>query len=189
MDKKYALYARVSTDEQTTLNQTMRLREYAEKEGFEYEVFEETMSTRKTRPVKQELLQRLRNNEYAGIIVYKLDRYARSSMELVLEVKELVDKGIVFISVSDNLDFGTAAGKLHFNILAAFCEFERSLISERTKEGLKRAASQGRKGGRPKGAKDKKPRRKSGYILKEARKRQGTDNAKGIHKSIDEYID
>ena len=71
---------------------------------------------------------------------------------MILETKELIDKGVGFISISDNLDFTTASGKLHFQILSAFAEFERSLISERTKEGLKRAKSQGKQLGRPKGS-------------------------------------
>ena len=91
-----------------------------------------------------------------------------------MEAKELIDKGVGFISLSDNLDFTTASGKLHFQILSAFAEFERALISERTKEGLKRAKSQGKQLGRPKGAKDKKKRSKSGYYVREMQKKQNT---------------
>ena len=58
------------------------------------------------------MLNWARNGEYASIVVYKLDRYARVSTELILETKELTDKGVGFISLSDNLDFTTAAGKL-----------------------------------------------------------------------------
>ncbi len=110
------------------------------------------------------------------------------STELILDVKELLDKEIGFISISDNLDFTTATGKLHFQILSAFAEFERSLISERTKEGLRRAKAQGKKPGRPKGSKDSKPRRKSGYILREAKKKQKLDEDKGIFKGVEAYL-
>ena len=158
MKKPYALYSRVSTGEQTTLNQTIRLREYAESKGWDYELFEEQESTRKSRPVKAQLLQRLRAEEFQGIVVTKLDRYARSSRELLLEVQELIDKGVEFHSILENLDFSTATGRLHFNILSAFAEFERDLIRQRTIEGLERAKSQGKKVGRPKGSKDKKKR-------------------------------
>ena len=72
-------------------------------------------STRKTRPVKQELLQKIRNGEYKEVIVYKLDRWARSSRELILEIQELTDKGVRFVSLSDNLDFSTSTGRLHFH--------------------------------------------------------------------------
>ncbi len=187
--KKIALYVRVSTTEQTVINQRIRLVEYAEKNGYDYDLFEEIESTRKTRPVKQALLARLRNHEYDAVIVYKLDRWARSSTELILDTKELLDKGIGFISISDNLDFSTAAGKLQFAILSAFAEFERELIRERTIEGLRRAKMQGKQSGRPKGSKDTKKRRRSGYILREARKRQNVDSLNGINHSIESYID
>jgi putative DNA-invertase from lambdoid prophage Rac len=106
------------------------------------------------------------------MLVYKLDRYARSSTELILETKELLDKGIDFISVSENLDFNSGTAKLHLQILSAFTEFERELIRERTIEGLHRVKLQGKIVGRPKGKKDAKPRRKSGYILREASKKK-----------------
>ena len=84
---KVALYGRVSTVEQDTLNQELRLIDFAKSKGWSFDVFNEVQTTRKTRPVKQEMLHRLRNREYDAIVVYKLDRYARSSAELILEVK------------------------------------------------------------------------------------------------------
>ena len=187
--KKLALYIRVSTNTQTVDNQRIRLVEFAERNECLYDIYEEVESTRKTRPVKQALLQKLRNKEYESVVVYMLDRWARSSTELILDTKELLDKNIGFISVSDNLDFSTASGKLHFQILSAFAEFERELIRERTIEGLRRAKLQGKPAGRPKGSKDGKQRKKSGYILREAKKRQLVDTDQGIHKSIESYLD
>lgn len=186
---KYALYARVSTKEQTTENQTLRLVDYAKSHNWEYDIFEETESTRKTRPVKQEMLKLLREGKYQGIVVYKLDRFARSSTELIMDVSELVKKGIAFISLSESLDFNTATGQLHFHILSAFANFERELVRERTIEGLNRALHQGKILGRPKGSKDKKQRKTSGYILREAYKQQKIDKANGLIKSVTEYID
>ncbi|MBT7826776.1 MAG: recombinase family protein, partial [Bacteroidetes bacterium] len=101
---KIALYNRVSTQDQTTENQKIRLIEYAKTKGYEYDIYEEVMSTRKTRPVKQALLQKLRKGDYTSVIVYRLDRWARSSTELLLEINELINKGINFISISENLD-------------------------------------------------------------------------------------
>jgi putative DNA-invertase from lambdoid prophage Rac len=172
MSKKVALYCRVSTVEQTNDNQKIRLLQYVSDNKLKFDLFEEIESTRKTRPIKQEMLNRARKGEYSAIVVFKLDRYARSSSELILEAKELTDKGVGFISLSDNLDFTTAAGKLQFQILSAFAEFERSLISERTREGLRRAKLQGKSLGRPKGSKDKKTRKKSGYYVREMKKRE-----------------
>ena len=188
--KKIALYCRVSLSNgsQTTENQKIRLVEFAKKNGYDYDLYEETESSRKTRPIKQTLLQKLRNGEYDSVVVYKLDRWARSSTELILDTKEILDKGIGFISISDNLDFGTASGKLHFQILSAFAEFERELIRERTLEGLRRAKLQGKKSGRPTGSKDTIKRKRVGYLLREARKRQKSDSDVGIHKSIENYL-
>lgn len=163
---KIAIYCRVSTDEQTTENQKIRLVEYANRMSWEYEVIEETESSRKTRPKKAELMQRLRLKELDGVLIWKLDRWARSLQELVLEVEELYNKGILFISISDSIDLSTATGKLQFQILGAFAEFERNLIRERTLEGLHRAKSNGQKLGRPQGSKDKRERKKGGYYRK-----------------------
>lgn len=185
---KYAIYCRVSTVDQTNENQKIRLVEYANQKGWEYDIFEEKESTRKTRPVKAELISRLRSKNYKGVLIYKLDRWARSSMELILETQELINKSIDFISISDNVDFSTATGKLHFQILAAFAEFERSLIRERTIEGLRRTRQQGTKLGRPKGSKDKTNRRKSGYYLREAKKKQAMDVEGGITKGLENYL-
>jgi DNA invertase Pin-like site-specific DNA recombinase len=190
--KKVAIYCRVSTNLQNNDNQLVILERYANDKGWDYVVFEEMESTRKTRPVKASLLSKLRSkeNDFDAVIVLKLDRFARSSTELILDIKEIVDKGIAFISVNDNLDFGTASGMMHFQILAIFSEFERNLISLRTRESLARIKQQGEiKLGRPSGSKDKKVRKKSGYYLKEARKRQLKDEGNGIHKPIQEYLD
>lgn len=193
--KKYALYQRVSTADQSTSSQRDVLIRFANENGFEFDLYNEVESTRKTRPVKQALLQKLRDGEYEGVIVNKIDRWARSSTELILEIKELVDKGIAFISVSDQLDFSTATGRLHFQILAVFAEFERSLISDRTRNALSalkrrnEIEGNGKCLGRPKGSKDKKARRKSGYILRHAREKQKTALQNGILKPIEDYID
>ena len=157
---KYAIYCRVSTDEQTNENQLIRLTEYCDQHGFNFDTFEEKESTRNTRPIKQQLLQKLRNGEYKGVIIYKLDRWARSLIELVTEITELIKKEIEFISVSDNIDFTTAQGRLQMQLLGAFSEFERALISSRTKEGLRRKElKENYKKGRQFGAKDKKKRK------------------------------
>ncbi|NJD76281.1 MAG: recombinase family protein [Candidatus Methanoperedens sp.] len=146
---KIAIYCRVSTDEQTTLNQEIRLVEYAKRMNWEYEVFNEVESSRKTRPIKAKVLDLLRKKEFNGVLVYKMDRWGRSLSELILELTELNNKGIAFISYSENLDFGSPAGRLMINLLASFAEFERDLIRQRTMEGLNRAKKEGKKLGRP----------------------------------------
>ena len=164
--KRIALYCRVSTRDQNPENQRIQLEEYAKRMNYNYKIFEEIESTRKTRPVKQDLMNRLRRKEFDGMLVLKLDRFARSLSELVMDVKELIDKGIAFISLRDNLDLSSATGKLQFHILAAFAEFEREIIRERTLDGLAVAKANGSRLGRPKGRKDSGKRRKSGYFLR-----------------------
>lgn len=170
-DMKWALYSRVSTREQTTDNQKIILENWAKNNNYEYDYFEETESTRKTRPIKFKLLNRLRAKEYFGVVVVKLDRWARSSQELSTEIKELYEKGIKFVSIRENIDLSTSTGTLQFNILSAFAEFERDLIRERTLDGLSRAKKDGKCLGRPKGKKDSGKRRKSGYYLRWAGKK------------------
>lgn len=149
---KIAIYCRVSTADQHTENQELRLIEYAQRNNHTYEVFTETESSRKTRPVKAALLNRLRKREFDAVMVYKLDRWARSSVELLLEIEELYNRGVSFISFSENIDFSTSMGRLQIAILSAFAQFERDLIRERTIEGMRRAKAQGKNVGRPKKA-------------------------------------
>lgn len=167
-----AIYCRVSTAEQDTGTQKAILEKYARSKQWKFKTFCETESTRNTRPVKQQVLHALRAGKFDTVLIYKLDRWARSTTELLLEIKELSDKGINFISHTDNIDFSSAAGKLHLTILSAFAEFERSLISERTRAGLARKKATGVTLGRPEGAKDKRKRRKSGYYIRELNKQK-----------------
>ena len=163
--KKVALYARVSTTEQDPEMQKKALIKKSEIEGWAYNLFEERESTRKSRPIKYELYQRLLNKEYDAIVVWKLDRWARSTQEASREIETLFNRNIPFISLTENIDLSTASGRLQFNVISAFAQFERDVISERTKEGLKHAKNVGKRG------KDKSPRKKSGYYLYHASKK------------------
>ena len=164
--RKIALYARVSTEDQDLDTQLYHLEKYAKDSGMEYDIYKEKESTRKTRPVKQDLLQKLRNREYSAVIVMKIDRWARSVLELSTEIVELHEKGINFISLRDNIDLNSSIGKFQFHIIASLAEFEREMIRDRSLEGQARARAQGKHMGRPKGKKDSKPRKKSGYWLR-----------------------
>lgn len=147
--KKFALYVRTSKIDQHLENQRIPLIRYAEQQGWEYEIFEEQESTRKTRPIQYALYNRLLKKEFAGVLIYKFDRWARSTQELVNHVNEFQSRGVRFISYSENVDLGTPTGKMMFTIIAAMAEFERDLIRERTMAGLARARAQGKKLGRP----------------------------------------
>ena len=168
---KVAIYCRVSTGRQTTENQAIILKKHAEREGWDYEFFQEQESTRKRRPIQWNLMKRLRNHEFDAVCVLKLDRWGRSLKDLALEIQELTDKGVSFISIRDNIDLSTATGKLQFHMISAFAEFERDLNRERTMDGLARARAEGKHIGRPKGSKDTYKRKRSGYWLRHAEKK------------------
>lgn len=95
-------------------------------------------------------MQALRNLRAGDtFVVYKLDRLARSTKRLI-EISDLLkEKKVEFVSIQDNLDTGTAAGKAMFGMLSVLAEFERDIIRERTMAGLQAARARGRKGGRP----------------------------------------
>lgn len=153
---KVAIYTRVSRSDLNLENQNLKLIEYCKQKGWEYEVFEESESTRKTRPVKQLVLSKLRSGEFQAVIVYKLDRWARSLQELIMDISELKNRNKDFIVLTQPIDTTNASGMLMFQILGAFAEFEREMIRERTINGLDRARAQGKKLGRPKGSVKKK---------------------------------
>lgn len=155
---KVAIYCRVSTSEQTTENQKMPLIEYCRRMGWHFEVFEESESTRKTRPIQWDLYNRLLRKEYDGLVIYKFDRWARSTKELIEHMERLIEKGIVIYSYSENFDLSNSMGRAMLTIISAFAQLERDIIRERTLAGLARARAQGKTLGRP--------RSKRGYVKK-----------------------
>ena len=154
--KHFAIYCRVSRTDQILENQINPLIEYCNRMGWEYEVFTEKESTRKSRPVQWDLYNRLLKKEFDGLLFYKLDRWARSLRELVTHMETLYEKGVIIVSYMENIDLSTSTGKLMMQIMGSFAEFERSIIRERTMAGLDRARAQGKKLGRP--------RIKRGYV-------------------------
>lgn len=155
---KVAIYCRVSREGQTVDNQLIPLKTYCDRNNWEYDVFTEQESTRKTRPVQYDLYNRLLRKEYDGLVIYKFDRWARSTQELVTHIEALVNKGIQIFSYTENLDLNSSMGKAMLTILSAFAQLERDLIRERTLAGLDRAKAWGKRLGRPKGSKDKHKR-------------------------------
>lgn len=146
---KVAIYLRVSTQDQNLENQRLPLIQYAERMNWDYEIFEEKESTRKTRPVQWDLYNRLLRKEFDGLLIYKFDRWARSTKELIEHVERLIEKGIKVYSFSENLDLDSSMGRAMLTIISAFAQLERDIIRERTIAGLQRAKAQGKKLGRP----------------------------------------
>jgi len=159
---KVAIYARVSTEEQDAYKQVEALKEYCKRMNYEvYKVYQDVYSGLKVqRPAFNKLMTDMRLYKFNCVAVTKLDRMGRSLQHLLSLFEEFKNKGINFIATTQNIDTTTAAGRLQLQIMGAFAEFERNIISERTKEGLKRATGVGKRG------KDKKPRRRRGTLRK-----------------------
>ncbi len=140
-------YARVSTKEQDLALQMDAL----EKAGCKpINIFKEKASGAKAdRPELQKMMGQIREGDV--IVIWKLDRLGRSLRDLVNLVSKIQEKGAGLKSLTDQIDTTTPQGKLTFHLFAALAEFERDIISERTKAGLASARARGRKGGRPKG--------------------------------------
>ena len=147
---KVAIYCRISREGQTVENQKLPLIEYCKRMNYEYTIFEEEESTRKTRPIQWDLYNRLLRKEFDGLIIYKFDRWARSTKELIEHMENLYNKGVMIYSYSENLDLSSSMGRAMLTIISAFAQLERDIIRERTMAGLARAKAQGKKLGRPK---------------------------------------
>jgi len=169
---KTAIYCRVSTEDQTLDQQREPLIQRCEKEGWEYQVFEEKVSGAKTsRTELDSMMTAIRNQEFNSVMVLKLDRLGRSLKHLIQLVEEFNNKNIQFICLSPEMDTRTAQGRFFLQIMGAVAELEREMIRERIKAKLNYLKKKGKKLGRKKGSKDKRPRRKSGYYLRWSKKK------------------
>lgn len=151
---KVAIYARVSKKlEQNPENQLIALRQWAK--NNEYSVvgeFIDEISSKDTRPKKEEVLKMLRRKDIDGVGFWSLDRWGRNMTELIMEMEEFSGSKKTLFSYQEALDLSTASGRLAGNVIAALANFERDRIKERTLLGLARARNQGKKLGRPRGA-------------------------------------
>ena len=149
-----ALYARVSTNGhgQDPEMQLRDLREYADRRGWmvvEEYIDHGVSGTKASRPALNRLMADAQRRKIDTVLVWKLDRFGRSLRHLVNAIAELEALGMAFVSLRDNLDLTTPSGRLMFQIIGAMAEFERSLIQERVKAGLRHARAKGQKLGRP----------------------------------------
>ena len=150
---RVALYARVSTlNGQDPEMQLSEFREYAARRGWtitsEY-VDQGVSGAKESRPKLNELMADAHRRKFDAVLVWKIDRFGRSLKHLVNALADLCAYGVAFISFRDNLDLSTPSGRLMFQIIGAMAEFERSLIQERVKAGLRNARAKGKKFGRP----------------------------------------
>jgi DNA invertase Pin-like site-specific DNA recombinase len=153
---KTALYARVSTNDkgQTCETQLHALREFCKARGWTIvQTYADTgvSGSKERRPQLDALMKDAKRRRFDCVLVYKLDRFGRSTRHLINSLAEFDSLGVAFVSLSDSWDTSTPSGKLLFTVVAAMAEFERSLLVERVHSGIKRAQANGIHCGRPKG--------------------------------------
>jgi DNA invertase Pin-like site-specific DNA recombinase len=149
-----AIYARVSTigNGQSPEMQLRELREYCQRRGWQIagEYVDAGVSGAKdSRPELNRIMFAAKQRKVDAVLVWKLDRFGRSLRHLVNALAEFEALDIAFVSLRDNLDLSTPAGRLQFHIIAAMAEFERALIQERVRSGMRNAKAKGVRLGRP----------------------------------------
>jgi DNA invertase Pin-like site-specific DNA recombinase len=152
---RVAIYARVSTTDQTCENQLLELRRHVGARGWEvYREFVDhgVSGAKERRPALDELLRDAKRRRFDVLAVWSLDRLGRSLRHLIAILDDLQALGIAFVSLREGLDLSTPSGRLQWQIIGAISEFERSRISERVRSGLSRARREGKRLGRPKAA-------------------------------------
>jgi DNA invertase Pin-like site-specific DNA recombinase len=153
-NNRVALYARVSTNGhgQDPEMQLRELREYADRRGWSVveEYIDRGVSGAKvSRPALNRLMADAQRRKIDTVLVWKLDRFARSLKHLVMAAEHFEELGVSFVSLRENLDPTTPMGKAMFGMIGVMAELERSLIVERVRAGLRNAKAKGKKLGRP----------------------------------------
>jgi DNA invertase Pin-like site-specific DNA recombinase len=150
-DMKVALYARISKAlDQTPENQLLELRKVAvAKEYIVDGEYVDEISSRDTRPQKEEVLRKIRLGLLDGVVFWDFSRWGRTMSELALDIEEFYESKKVMVSLKEGFDLSTPSGRLVARCLAAFANFERDMNHERTMLGLARARAQGKRLGRP----------------------------------------
>src|SRR3977135_2938687 len=152
--KRWVLYLRVSTMEQTTANQERELREIAGRVGYEIvKVYKDHgisgAKGRDQRPAFNALCRDATQRKFDVVMAWSVDRLGRSLQDLIGFLSELHALGVDLFLHQQGLDTTTPAGKAMFQMLGVFAEFERSIIQERVRAGLARAKNEGKQLGRP----------------------------------------
>ena len=153
--KSAAIYVRVSTDQQTVENQIRELRQVAERRGWDVvEIYSDAgisgAKGRAGRPGLDRMLKEASRRKFDIVMAWAIDRLGRSLIDLLGTIQHLEACGVDLYLDQQAIDTTTPMGKLVFQVTGAFAEFERSMIRQRVKAGLKRAVAQGKRLGRPK---------------------------------------
>ena len=146
-----AIYVRVSTVEQETDMQEMELQDYCSRRGWESILYRDhgQSGAKQDRPALNSLLSDLRKRKIDVVVVWALDRLARSLKQLLTISEECRSLGVDLVSLKQSIDTTLPAGRLTFSILGAVAEFERELLRERVKAGMAQAKRAGKRIGRP----------------------------------------
>jgi len=152
-----AIYARVSTLDQSTESQLLDLRHYVQDRGWK--VYREYVDngisgTKEFRPELDRLMDDAKKRKFDIVLVWRFDRFARSTKHLIIALEEFRNLGIDFVSFQENIDTSSPLGSAIFTIIAAVAQLERDIISERVRAGLRRARENGKKLGRPRASVD-----------------------------------
>jgi DNA invertase Pin-like site-specific DNA recombinase len=151
-DKRVAIYARVSTKDQSVDMQMHDLERYSKERGLSvFKVYQDNgiSGTKETRPALSELMNDARKRKFDTVLVWRFDRFARSTKHLVTALYEFRNLGIDFISYQENIDTSSPLGEAIFTIISAMSKLERDIIAERVKGGLRKAKANGKQLGRP----------------------------------------
>jgi DNA invertase Pin-like site-specific DNA recombinase len=144
------LYARVSTGQQDDGMQLREMLEFSEHRKWTPEVFTDSISgAKEKRPGLDRMMELVRRGKCDVVLVYRFDRFARSTRHLVNALDEFNALGVQFVSLHESIDTTTPMGKFAFAVFAAIAEFERAIIQERVRSGIAHARSQGIRLGRP----------------------------------------
>src|ERR1019366_6167222 len=149
--KRVAIYARVSTCDQSPESQLRDLRQFAEARGFETVEYVDTgfSGAKQSRPALDRLMDDARKCRFDSVLVWRFDRFARSTKHLLLALEEFRGLGIQFVSYQENIDTTSPLGQALFTIVSAVAQLERDLIRERVRAGLRHARACGKQLGRP----------------------------------------
>ena len=151
---RVALYARVSTTDQSTDSQLLDLRRYVADRGWHLhrEYTDNGVSgTKDSRPALNQLMDDAKKRKFGVVLVWRFDRFARSTKHLILALEEFRNLGVDFVSYQENIDTSSPLGSAIFTIISAVAQLERDIIAERVKMGLRRAKENGKRLGRPQG--------------------------------------
>ena len=146
-NKRVAIYARVSTLDQKLQMQLRELRAYAKQRrlNLAYAFVDYASGAKDQRPELDQLWRHVRSRKVDIVLVWKFDRFARSTKQLVIALEEFNHLGVDFISLTEQIDTSAPMGKALFTIISALAELERSDISDRVRSGLANAKAQGKR--------------------------------------------